>query len=179
VSIIGCTGDWFGNWDGLSPGSADQCITEDPKAGRLPQVIDKGEPAIIVCHWPGIYFNGQEVGFNIFKEVVRRLHQRYDNLIWMKLSEIARYWAAKELTQIDKEGSRITFTAPFATARFTVRIATDSLQSPKLLANEQPVQLRQVKEMLSLESGTWFANDKNLTVCFDLPKGKSTLELQK
>ncbi len=186
VSIIGCTGDWFGNWDGLSPGSADQCITEDLKAGRLPQVIGKGEPAIIVCHWPGIYFNGQEVGFNIFKDVVSRLHQRYDNLIWMKLSEIARYWAAKELTQIDKEGSRITFTAPFATTRFTVRIATDSLQSPKLLANEQPVQLRQVKSVLSLstghlsvESGTWFADDKNLAVCFDLPKGKSTLELQK
>ena len=100
VSIIGCTGDWFGGWDGLTPGTVDQFITADGKGGRLPEVIARGEPAIMVCHWPGIYFNGEEVGFNIFKEVVKRLHARYDNLIWMKLSEIARYWAAKELTRI-------------------------------------------------------------------------------
>jgi len=177
VSIIGCTDDWFGGWDGLSPGSADRLITEDLRGGRLPQVIDKGESAIIVCHWPGIYFNGQEIGFNIFKEVVNRLHQRYDNLIWMKLSEIARYWAARELTQIDKEGTRITFNAPFATTRFTVRIKAKSADTPKLLANEQPVQLQQVKGLSQLESGTWFADGKDLIVCFDLPKGKSTLEL--
>ena len=42
VSIIGCTGDWFGGWDGLSPGSVDQFITADLKAGRLPQVIARG-----------------------------------------------------------------------------------------------------------------------------------------
>src|SRR5262245_36500101 len=36
VSIVGCTGDWFGGWDGLEIGSADQFITEDGKAGRLP-----------------------------------------------------------------------------------------------------------------------------------------------
>jgi hypothetical protein len=121
VSIIGCTGDWFGGWDGLTPGSADKCITEDLKGGRLPQVIDKGEPAIIVCHWPGIYYNGEELGFKIFQEVVTRIHARYDNLIWMKLSEIARYWAAKELTEIARQGPSVTFNAPFATTRFTVR----------------------------------------------------------
>ena len=100
----------------------DQFITEDLKGGRLPQVIDKGEPAILVCHWPGIYFNGDEVGFKIFQEVVRRMHARYDHLIWMKLSEIARYWAAKELTQISRQGNRIVLDAPFASPRFTVRL---------------------------------------------------------
>ena len=42
-----------------------------------------------------IYFNGQEHGFKVFQTVVDRLHRRYDHLIWMKLSEIAKYWAAK------------------------------------------------------------------------------------
>jgi len=177
VSIIGCTDDWFGGWDGISPGSADRLITEDLRSGRLPQVIDKGEPAVLVCHWPGIYFNGQEVGFNIFKDVIGRLHQRYDNLIWMKLSEIARYWAARELTQIDKEGTRITFNAPFAATQFTIRIKAISVVGPKLLANEQPVQLQQAKNAAELESGRWFSDGENLTVCFDLPKGKSTLNL--
>ena len=114
VSIIGCTGDWFGGWDGLERGSVDQFITEDLHGGRLPEVIARAEPAILVCHWPGIYFNGEEVGFTIFKEVVRRLHVRYDNLVWMKLSEIARYWAARELTALDRSGEGLRFRAPFA-----------------------------------------------------------------
>ncbi len=126
VSIIGCTGDWFGGWDGLSPGDPDKCITPDLQSGRLPQVIERGEPAILVCHWPGIYFNGQKIGFNIFKQVVKRVHARYDNLLWMKLSEIARYWAARELTGIRKQDKKIILTAPFAAPRFTIRLKTDS-----------------------------------------------------
>jgi len=177
VSIIGCTGDWFGGWDGLVLGSADQHITEDLKGGRLPQVIDKGEPAILVCHWPGVYFNGQESGFNIFKEVVKRMHARYDNLLWMKQCEIARYWAAKELTRIEKQGKQVTFGAPFATTRFTVRVAGSSSNAPKLTAAGKPVELRRVTAPLQLQSGTWHADGKDMMVCFDLPKGKSTLEL--
>jgi len=177
VSIIGCTGDWFGGWDGLERGSADKCITEDLKAGRLPQVIDKGEPAILVCHWPGIYFNGQEVGFNIFKDVVRRLEARYDNLLWMKLSEIARYWAAKELTQIDKQGSSVTFTAPFAAPQFTVRVKTTVRNKPSLTVAGRIVELREVGSPSRLENGTWCTSDQLMTVCFDLPKGASVIDL--
>jgi hypothetical protein len=177
VSIIGCTGDWFGGWDGLTPGSVDKFITEDLKGGRLPQVIDKGEPAILVCHWPGIYFNGEEIGFDIFKEVVRRIHARYDNLLWMKNSEIARYWAAKELTQIQKEGRRVTFSAPFATTRFTIRLTANLTKDPKLTADGQPVQLRRVNRLLQLQSGTWHADGQNVTLSFDLPKGRSTVEV--
>ncbi len=177
VSIIGCTGDWFGGWDGLVLGSADQHITEDLKGGRLPQVIDKGEPAILVCHWPGVYFNGQESGFNIFKEVVKRMHARYDNLLWMKQCEIARYWAAKELTRIEKQGRQITFGAPFATTRFTIRASGAGSNPPKLTVAGKPVELRRVTAPLQLQSGTWHTDGKDMMVCFDLPKGKSTLEI--
>jgi len=177
VSIIGCTGDWFGGWDGLVPGSVDRFITEDLKGGRLPEVIEKGEPAILVCHWPGIYFNEEEIGFNIFKEVVRRIHARYDNLLWMKQCEIARYWAAKELTKIEKQGGSVTLDAPFATTRFTVRIKSDLPTIPKLVANNNPVRLRRVKELLQLDSQTWHVDGRDVTVCFDLPKGKSTIDL--
>src|SRR3990172_2166811 len=76
-------------------------------------VIGRGEPAIMVCHWPGIYYGGEEVGFNIFKEVVGWLEAKYDNLIWMKLSEITRYWAAKELTWLKRQGDTVTLDAPF------------------------------------------------------------------
>jgi len=177
VSIIGCTGDWFGGWDGLTLGSADKCITEDLKGGRLPQVIDKGEPAIIVCHWPGIYYNGDELGFEIFQEVVKRLHARYDNLIWMKLSEIARYWAAKELTEIARQGSGVTFNAPFATRGFTVGVKGVAQKAPSLTVSERPIELRRVNTLLQLDVGTWHADGQTVTVCLDLPKGKSCLEV--
>jgi hypothetical protein len=177
VSIIGCTGDWFGGWDGLNPGSVDRFITKDLNGGRLPEVIDKGEPAILVCHWPGIYYNGLELGFNIFKEVVRRVHSKYDNLLWMKNSEIARYWAAKELTKIEKQGGSITFNAPFSTTRFTIKTKTSSTRPPKLIVNSQPVQLNRVNRPLQLQNQSWYSKGRDITVSFDLPKGKSTLSV--
>lgn len=177
VSIIGCTGDWFGGWDGLTPGSVDRFITADLKDGRLPQVIDRGEPAILVCHWPGIYYNGEEIGFNIFKEVVKRLHLRYDNLIWMKLSEISRYWAAMKLTKIDRRGSQITLNAPFASPQFTIRTTTRSLQNPQLVASGARVTMKRVNNPRRLKSGTWHADGATVKLCFDLPKGKSALEI--
>lgn len=174
VSIIGCTGDWFGGWDGLTPGSADRCITEDLQAGRLVEVIARGEPAIIVCHWPGIYYNGEEVGFRIFQEVVRRLHARYDNLVWMKLSEIARYWAARELTGIERRGDAVTFTAPFACPAFTVQVPCPPAGAPRL-AGRAP--LTQVVGLLDLQPGTWCWQGESAAVCFDLPKGTSEVRV--
>ena len=140
-------------------------------------MIDKGEPAILVCHWPGIYFNGEEVGFNIFKEVVRRIHARYDNLIWMKQCEIARYWAARELTQITRQGNRVIFDAPFAAPRFTLRLAGAPSRLPTTVANGIITKLEKVQSPLSLRSGTWHQDDTGITICFDLPKGRSALEM--
>lgn len=177
VSIIGCTGDWFGGWDGLERGSVDRFITEDLKGGRLPQVIDKGEPAILVCHWPGIYFNGEEVGFKIFQEVVRRIHARYDHLVWMKLSEIARYWAARELTQISRQGNRIVFDAPFAAPQFTVRLKTAGPRPPSVSAGGAVTKLERVQNPLWLKSGTWHQANDETTICFNLPKGRSVIEV--
>ena len=174
VSIIGCTGDWFGGWDGLEKGSVDQFITADLQAGRLPQVIDKGEPAILVCHWPGIYFNGEEYGFNVFKEVVARLHQRYDHLLWMKLSEIARYWAAKELTSISRNSEAFLFKAPYACPALTVELP--SMQgTPQILQDGQTLSLKEVSSLRNLESGTVFRQRDKMTVCFDLQKGANEL----
>jgi hypothetical protein len=182
VSIIGCTGDWFGGWDGLTPGSVNQFISADGTGGRLPEVIDRGEPAIMVCHWPGIYFNGEKIGFNIFKEIVARLDAKYgQEVIWMKLSEISRYWAAKELTSIKLEGNRVQLRAPFGTPNFTVEIAVkEKPNGPvKLKHKDQVTELKRVEKRDKLTSGTMHLADGNLTVCFDLPKGESRLELEK
>jgi len=167
VSIIGCTGDWFGGWDGLEPGSPDQFIKADLKTGRMIEVIERGEPAVMVCHWPGIYFNGKEHGFNVLKEVHRRLHARYNDLIWMNLGEISRYWAAKELTTITEAFGGISFDAPFACPNFTVKIPSRQWRPPTYLVVDGK---RSAIPMPRWSGGSFVTT-------FNLPKGKSTLLL--
>ncbi len=171
VSIIGCTGDWFGGWDGLVPGSTDKFITADLKSGRMVDVIDSGEPAIMVCHWPGIYFNGDKTGFNILKQIKERLHQKYDNLLWMKLSEISRYWAAKELTEIHADEKSIRFNAPFGAPDFTIKTNT-KLINPYI---ESSRPLQQIQQLKNLKAGTFVTTGTETIICFDLPKGKTQL----
>jgi hypothetical protein len=177
VSIIGCTGDWFGGWDGLEPGHPDQFITGDGRGGRLPEVIGRGEPAILVCHWPGIYYNGAETGFGIFQTVVQRLQDTYDHLLWMKLSEIARYWAARELTRIDSGPGTLRMEAPFACPAFTLRWAATSDRPPTMVRENERATLREVSGLLRLEAGTWTREGGAMVACFDLPRGTSLLSV--
>jgi hypothetical protein len=163
VSIIGCTGDWTGGWDNTPPGGADRFITADLKSGRMVDVIQRGEPAMMLAHWTGIYWNGQELGFKIFQEVVRRLHERFDNLVWMKVSEVARYAAARELT----------FNAPFACPAFTVKFAAPASAVPSVSVPASSTALKQVSRPLELTRGSWTRVGQEIILCVDLPKGTS------
>ncbi len=176
VSIVGCTSDWTGGWDNTTPGGADRFITADLQQGRLVEVIGRKEPAVMVCHWTGIYWNGQELGFHIFQEVVRRLGSRYDHLIWMKLSEIARYWAARELTRMERETGAVVFRAPYACPDFTMQWEGETPGGLRLRHQDQTLPLKRVSAPLLLRSGAWIAEGRQSTACFDLPKGISRLE---
>ena len=170
VSIFGCAGDWFGGWDGLEPGDVNRFITEDLQSGRMVEVIESGEPAIMVCHWPGIYFNGDKVGFKILKEIKKRLDQKYDNLIWMKLSEISRYWAAKELTDISIEKNKLIMKAPFAAKGFTVKLNT-ALRNPRVIEKGEEKPVIRIKDKKALNSGTYLTEKDGSLLCFDLVRG--------
>jgi hypothetical protein len=177
VSILGCTNDWFGGWDGLTPGNVDKLITADLNSGRMVEVIDSGEPAVMVCHWPGIYYNGDKIGFNILKEANRRLNQKYDNLIWMKLNEISRYWAARELTTITVNGKKLLLKAPFSTPAFTIKV-NSSIRNPGLKNEGEELRpLERVNDQKNLKSNSWYSDKKTSVICFDLKKGASELVL--
>lgn len=175
VSIIGCSGDWTGGWDCTNPGGADKFVSEDGQRGRIVDVIARGEPALMLAHWTGVWFNGYEVGFNIFKEVVKRLHARFDHLLWMKLSDVSRYWAARELTCIDREGNTVQFRAPFACPNFTVRFGVSAGLAPRLRVNSEFTDLKEVASPLKLAANTWWREGEQVTTCFSLPKGTSQL----
>lgn len=175
VSIIGCTGDWTGGWDCTPPEGADKFVTADLRSGRMVEVIERGEPAMMVCHWTGIYWNGQELGFKVFQEVVRRLHERYsDKLLWMKLSEVARYWAARELTKIENSDAGIVFEAPYACPNFTVRVPSPAGKEPRFGA-DQPRPIRETGSLRDLKATAWCRQGNEAILCLDLPRGKSKL----
>jgi hypothetical protein len=173
VSIIACTGDWTGGWDNTPPAGADRFITADLQRGRMVDVIQRGEPALMLAHWTGIYWNGEELGLKVFQEVVRRLHARFDNLIWMKVSEVARYWAARELTRMERDPQGLTFTAPFACPGFTVRVSGIGDLRPAFSS----MPLKEVRRALDLTAGTWVRTGRDGGFCIDLPKGTSRLTI--
>jgi hypothetical protein len=105
------------------------------------------------------------------------MHAKYDDLHWMKLSEIARYWAAKELTGIEKALGRIRFNAPFAAPDFTVRVAPESEAAPRVAVAGRETALGEVRDPLRLTAGTFYRQAGTVTVCFDLPKGESQVLL--
>jgi len=176
VHIIGCTDDWFGGWDGLTPGNPDLMISPDLSQGRMVEVIEQEQPAIMVCHWPGIYYNGTHLGFNVFKTVVNRLHEKYDHLIWMKLSEISRYWACKKLTSFEVEGKTIRIQAPFSTNNFTFAI-NKKVRNAILVSGGREQVLKNTSQLSSIQSGQFYSDRKETILCFDLPKGESQLKI--
>ena len=96
----------------------------------------------------------------------------------MKLSELSRYWAAKELTQLQRSGNRVAIHAPFSCPDFTVRLKASDKGVPAIQAGGSAVPLKEVRKVLQLEPGTWVREADAITVCFPLPRGTSTLELR-
>lgn len=182
VNVIAGTGDWFGGWDGVSYGqlepSVDRLITADGKAGRMVELIERGEPAIMLCHWPGMWNNGIEIGFRIFRGMVERMNSMHgERILWMKCSDIARYWAAKELTTIRSSPGRVILKAPFATERYTLQ--WNRVRGiPSLKVNQQPVPLKRIEEETELDSGTWTSSGEDTIICFDLERGTSEIEMR-
>jgi len=177
VSAPAGTGDWFGNWDGDAEPEGHRYANADATAGRMVELIERGEPAVMLCHWPGLYTHGTKKGFEQFKQVITALEGRFrDRMIWMKIGELARYAAARELTRIGRAGAKVALAAPFACASFTVRLPSAASAAPKLTCRDKNVQLAEVKDLRDLKPGKFLRQAGNLTLCFDLPKGSSTLE---
>ena len=171
VNVPAGTGDWFGGWQGDRVPDADRYCNEDATSGRMVELIERHQPAIMLCHWPGIYSNGTEAGFRAFQRIVTSLNARYrDQTLWMKLSEIGRYWAAKDLTVLNRVGKQITLDAPFNVNEFTLRVAKVS-GSARLDSK-----LNQVAKMSALTAGTWFQSGQDQIVCFNLAKGRNLLQ---
>jgi len=189
VSMIAGTGDWFGGWDGVTYGdiesSVDRFVRADLKAGRLVELIQREQAVYMLCHWPGFYCNGKQVGYRIYQEVVRRVNQGFgDQILWMKLSDLARYAAARALTTIRSQPQKVQFYAPFACPDFTMSVSGRRPQTVGWRSDTDSKQLRLVEHKKMLVAGTYCSRneerrddelDDETIVCLDLPKGASLL----
>jgi hypothetical protein len=172
VNVPAGTGDWFGGWQGDRDPEPDRYCNQEATSGRMVELIERREPAVMLCHWPGIYSNGSEAGFRAFQRIVTSLEARYgDQTIWMKLSEIGRYWTAKKLTKLRRTGKQVALDAPFAADKFTFRIM--NVNGPVRFGTG----MRQVCQLSGLDSGTWFQSGRDVIVCLNLPRGRSMVEV--
>lgn len=178
VNIPAGTGDWFGGWQGdLAPDGPRYC-NSDATNGRLVELIKDQEPGVFLCHWPGMYSNGTKEGFRQFQGVVTAINSRYrDQTMWMKLTEIARYWAAKGLTSIKRSERSLSLAAPFAAPGFTLRIANVPQAVPQLKTAQATLPLKRVTNARDLQPGTWIEDKADVVICFDLPKGNCSVLL--
>ena len=177
MNIPAATGDWFGGWDGDERPQPELYASDDASRGRMVELIERRQPAVMLCHWPGLYSHGTRQGFLDFKRVVTALHGRFSKqTLWMKLSEIGRYWAARELTRLSAaENGVVSIDAPISCADFTVRIHSRCTKAPSLHAGPTTTSLHQVNSPEQLTANTYWADEGQLVACFDLPQGLSQL----
>ncbi len=178
VNVWAGTGDWFGGWDGDREPEPDRYCNRQATAGRMVELIEKREPAVMLCHWPGLYSHGTLKGFRAFQQVIRSLEGRFaDDLLWMKVSEIGRYYAARSLTEMVLEDRSVRLDAPFGTPNCTLTIETASPEAPVVRHGDQKTPLRKVNRKVDLAEGTYLVGEGQCTVCFELRKGTTTVSL--
>jgi len=174
VNVPAGTGDWFGGWDGDRPPEGDKYANADASAGRMVELIERNEPAVMFCHWAGLYGNGGKAGFKAYQKIVTALNQKYrDRTVWMRVNEMARYAAARGLTKITRENGVVRFDAPFACPSFTVRIRNVPVEGKPLRMSFPggAGSLVPVARPQDLRAGTWLKDGDDGVVCFDLRRG--------
>jgi hypothetical protein len=178
VNVPAGTGDWFGGWDGALASRGELYANNDATSGRMVELIEQRRPAIMLCHWAGLYGNGSEQGYRDFQRVVEALNRRFqDQTLWMKISHIGRYWAAKQLTRITRSEEKIRLDAPYACSDFTIRITAPPASKVIWHGSDESRQLASVGTMAGLTSGSYCVQEDAVVVCFNLAKGANSITI--
>ena len=173
--VIACSGDWTGSWTGYGEVNPNKYITSDLQGGRLPAVIDAGDPAVLISHWQGFYgmHDDDRRGFNAFKTVVRRLKERDpdgERTQWRKCSEITNYACAREMAQIQVEAGTIKLDLPVRVPELTLRVVDVEVKGVKV--DGRP--LDEAKSRTLFKNDTFYTENGATFVAFD-PENRETV----
>ena len=164
--------DWTGSLTGYGEVNADRYITADLQGGRLPELIDAGQPAVQCSHWQGFYglHDGDRAGFEAFKTVVERLRERDpagEQTAWRTCSEITNYACARELASVDVGGDVIDLDLPITVPEITMTISAPGAR--RVSVDGRPLEV--VSSRRAFSSGTCLLSDEGAMVAFD-PQGR-------
>jgi hypothetical protein len=171
--IIASTGDRTGSWTGYGEVDPNYYITADLQGGRLPEVIDAGDPGVLISHWQGFYgiHNDDRRGFRAFQTVVRRLEERDPNgerTRWRKCSEITNYAIAREMADVRVAENKVSLTLPVQVPELTLCVRDVTVTGVSV--DGKP--LTQAMTRSGFEDGTFYRDGDATFVAFT-PEGRT------
>ena len=172
-------GDWTGSWTGYGEVDADKYITPDLEGGRLPALIDAGEPAVLISHWQGFYglHDEDRRGFNAFKKVVSRLAERDprgERTQWRTCSQITTYACARAMAEIAVEGNTVRLDLPVQTPDLTLRLTDGEVRSVRV--DGRP--LTRAANRAAFKNDTFLLEDGATLVAFDPAQRQVLVEVE-
>lgn len=176
--VIASTGDYTGSWTGYGEVNPNYYISADLAGGRLPAVIDAGDPAVLISHWQGFYglHDEDRRGFNAFKTVVRRLKERDphgERTRWRKCSEITTYACAREMAEVTVDGGTVRLDLPVRVPEFTLRIAGANVQGVRV--DGRP--LSRAMGRAAFENETFYREGEATLAAFTPQSRETTVEI--
>lgn len=179
AQLMSSTGDWTGSWTGYGEVNADKYITADLRGGRLPELIDAGDPAVLISHWQGFYgmHNEDRRGFNAFKTVVQRLEERDpkgERTQWRKCSEITNYACAREMAEVKLNGNTVELDLPVRVPDFTLRLTGATVRGVSV--DGKP--LERAGSRAAFKSGTFLAEGDVTVAAFDATERRTAVRVE-
>jgi len=177
--IIASTGDWTGSWTGYGEVDIDRYITADLQGGRLPALIDAGDPAVLISHWQGFYglHNEDRRGFKALQVIVQRLKERDPRgewTQWCKPSEITGYACARAIARLAVEGQTIQLDLPMRIPDLTLRLSGADIRG--IAVNGRP--LTRVGSRAAFKSETFLCEGEATLAAFDVTDDRTTVTVQ-
>jgi len=150
---------------------ADQYLTADGRQGRLADLYHTDSYLIFHHHWWRM-MREDSLEFDILREVTGRLRRKFGERIqWMRLNDIACYWAASQGMETHIEGKESRFdlrlSSPFPCKDFTISFQT-SASPPELKIGESGQAWLRQEAQVPLKSNSWCIKQDRVYLCFDL-----------
>jgi len=75
----------------------DRLVSPDGRTGRIKQLMDSGNPVVVVTHWQSLYTQGTGLGLEGFSSLAERIQKVFgSSLEWVTCSELARRYTESQ-----------------------------------------------------------------------------------
>jgi hypothetical protein len=190
VDIMAYCNDYFWPTQRITRQRAEQVvdavISADGRAGRLAELAAADAWLLFVCHWQTIYSDGSREGLKALDQIAARLaHAHGPRLLWLTLSEVARYRAASEgcrmAVRSSGDGWTIELDSAFDCPDFTISMpASERIDRVALQPEDAATQplIRDPNGNGLLLSRAWREDGERVSLCFDLRRGRQSIDLR-